>query len=88
MTGGTRFCMPLVDECNTVSHNRARGSGEYLLVGKEGAWTVMGILSSRLQSSPFLHPVLSGATAFNIKVFEGLSMSSYTLGRWGKSSRS
>ena len=41
LAGGVRFRMLSVDECNTASHTRARGSGEYLPVGKEGKWLVM-----------------------------------------------
>ena len=37
MEGEGIFCMPLVEEYNTVSHTRSRGSGEDLTGVKEGA---------------------------------------------------
>ena len=82
--GGARFCMSSVDECNTSSHTRKIGSREDLIGGTEEAWEELDPSAPRMKSSAVFQPVLSGATASNVKSFEGLLMSSYNLGQRGK----
>ena len=41
MGGEGIFCMPLVEEYNTVSHTRSRGTGEDIPVVKEGVCVVI-----------------------------------------------
>ena len=81
--GGASFFMSYMDECNTESHIRSRGLGDYLPGGKWGAWVFLSPSDPLLPSSTFYQPVLSGETASNIKNLKGLSLSSYTLGIWG-----
>ena len=78
--GGLRLYMLLVDECNTDSNTQARGSGKDITGGKERDCVVMDPSSPHLMPSPYFHPVLSGATASNVKIFEGIPLLSYTLG--------
>ena len=70
MEGGVRLCMLLVDECNTESHTWARGSGKYITGVKKGECVVMYTSSPHILPSAFFQPVLSGATASNVKSFK------------------
>ena len=84
MAGGARFCMSSMDECNTESHTRSRGLIGDNPGGKGGVKVVIASSATRLPSSAFYQSVLSGAAASNIKNFEGLPLSSYTLESWRK----
>ena len=55
MEGEEIFCMWLVEEYNTVSHTRSRGSGEDLPGVKEGACVVIS------QSAPIVRPLISSS---------------------------
>ena len=82
--GEAILCTSLVIEYHTVSHTRSRGSGEDIPGVKEGTCVVIDPSSPRSPSSDFFQPVLSGATASNVKSFEFILMLSYTLGVWEK----
>ena len=78
------LCTSLVREYNIVSHTRSRGSVEDIPGVKEGTCVVIDPSSPRSPSYDFFQPVLSGATASNVKSFEGLLLLAYTLGGWGE----
>ena len=84
MEGEAILCTSLVREYNIVSHTRSRGSGEDIPGVKEGTCVVIDPSSPHSPSSDFFQPVLSGATASNVKSFEVILMLSYTLGVWEK----
>ena len=50
---------------------------------KGGEWVVLSQPAPRLPSSALYQPVLSGANTSKVKNFEGLTLSTYTLERWG-----
>ena len=84
VAGGARFFMSFVDECNTESHTWSRGVGEDLPGGNWGAWVFLSSSAPQIPSYAFYQPVLSGATASKVNNFEGMTMSAYTLERWGE----
>ena len=65
-----------------MPHTRSRGSVKELPVGKGWACVVMDQSATNLPSYELFHTVLIGATASNVKSFEGILLSSNTLGKW------
>ena len=84
MDGGAIFFISLVYKCNIVSHTRSRGTGAYIPRVNKGACAMMATSPLHLPFSAFFLPVLSGSTSSNVKLFQGLLLLSYTLGRWPK----
>ena len=64
--------MLYMDECNTESHTWLTGLRDDLPGVKGGAWVVLAPSDMKL----------SGATAYKINNFEGLTLYSYSLERW------
>ena len=84
MYGGSRLCMFSVDKFNTASHTWARTYIRDLPRENEGAYVVMDTLAPHITYSDSFWKVLSGATASNVEISEGLPLLSYNLGRWEK----
>ena len=70
--GESKFYILLAEEYNKVSHTWARGYVKDLPIGKERACILMAPSSPHHLSSSFFRLVLSGATAYNAKISEGL----------------
>ena len=78
MEGVAILCMLLVDECNTVSHIPEIGSINIFPEEK------IECVVMDPPSFDFFQPVLSGGTSSNIKIFKGIPLLSYTMGRCEK----
>ena len=76
--------MSHMDECNNASHTWSRGLGEELMGGEWGEWVDLTPCAPQLPSYALYQPVLSGATASNVKNLKGLPLLAYTLERLGK----